>query len=139
MSLAPAHPSCRSDFTDTPWAISKPLIPAAKHGRRPRKADMREIVNAIFSLNRTVSQRNILPHDLPLNIGVDFYERYTSSSAAMIQMTSTGMMLRRLHLSSCAVMVKYRNVAWTLERPGETSRIDSESGRNGTHPRARLG
>jgi putative transposase len=39
------------------------------------------------------------------------YERYTSSSAAMIPMTSIGMMLRRLSPSPCAAKFNYRNVA----------------------------
>lgn len=38
------------------------------------------------------------------------YERYTSSSEAMIQMTSIGTMLRRLSPSPSAVKFKYRNV-----------------------------
>ena len=39
------------------------------------------------------------------------YERYISSSAAMIQMTSIGTMLRRLSPSPHAIKFKYRNVA----------------------------
>ena len=39
------------------------------------------------------------------------YERYTSSSAAMIQMTSIGTMLRRLSPSPCTAKFNYRNVA----------------------------
>jgi putative transposase len=39
------------------------------------------------------------------------YERYTSSSAAMIPMTSIGTMLHRLYPSACIAKFKFRNVA----------------------------
>ena len=37
-----------SDMTDAEWAVLEPLIPAAKHGGRPRKTDMRAAINAIL-------------------------------------------------------------------------------------------
>ena len=54
----------RSDLTDEQWAIIEPLIPVAATGR-PRTVDMREVLNAIFYLNRTGCQWDMLPHDLP--------------------------------------------------------------------------
>ena len=53
-----------SDLTDMQWTILEPLIPASKHGGRPRKVDMREVVNTILYLNRTGCQWDMLPHDL---------------------------------------------------------------------------
>jgi putative transposase len=53
-----------SDLTDEPWAIIEPLIPVHKVGR-PRTNDMREILNALFYLNRSGCQWDMLPHDLP--------------------------------------------------------------------------
>lgn len=53
-----------SDLTDEQWAILEPLIPAPKHGGRPRSLDMREVINAILYLNRTGCQWDMLPHDL---------------------------------------------------------------------------
>src|SRR5512142_1094238 len=53
-----------SDLTDEQWEIIKPLIPVNTVGR-PRKVDMREVLNAIFSLNRSGCQWDMLPHDLP--------------------------------------------------------------------------
>ena len=41
-----------SDLTDAEWRRIEPLIPPAKPGGRPRKADMREILNAIFYVLR---------------------------------------------------------------------------------------
>jgi len=55
-----------TDLTDEQWAILQPLIPPARtqRGGRPRKTDMREVINAILYLNRTGCQWDLLPHDL---------------------------------------------------------------------------
>jgi putative transposase len=53
-----------SDLTDEQWAIIEPLIPINTTGR-PRKVDMREVFNALFYLNRSGCQWDMLPHDLP--------------------------------------------------------------------------
>ena len=45
-----------SDLTDEQWTLVGPLIPPAKQnprGGRPRKVDMREVLNTLFSQNRT--------------------------------------------------------------------------------------
>ena len=54
-----------SDLTDTAWAILEPLIPPAAPGGRPRKTDMRQVVNAIFYRNRNGCTWRALPHDFP--------------------------------------------------------------------------
>jgi putative transposase len=56
------HPS--DDLTDAQWAVIEPLIPAHTVGR-PRINDMREVLDAIFSLVRSGCQWDMLPHDLP--------------------------------------------------------------------------
>jgi putative transposase len=53
-----------SDLTDEQWEILRPLIPVSRVGR-PRQVDMREVLNAIFYLNRAGCQWDMLPHDLP--------------------------------------------------------------------------
>jgi putative transposase len=53
-----------SDLTDDQWTILEPLIPVNQVGR-PRQVDMREVLNAIFYLNRSGCQWDMLPHDLP--------------------------------------------------------------------------
>jgi putative transposase len=53
-----------SDLSDEQWAIIEPLIPVHKVGR-PRTNEMREVLNAIFDLNRSGCQGDMLPHDLP--------------------------------------------------------------------------
>ena len=56
-----------SDLTDEQWAIVEPMIPPAKQnaqGGRPRKVDLREVLNTLFYLNRSGCQWDMLPHDL---------------------------------------------------------------------------
>src|SRR5262245_48086429 len=54
-----------SDLTDAQWAILESWIPDARPGGRPRKADMRQVVNAIFYLIREGCSWRALPHDFP--------------------------------------------------------------------------
>ena len=54
-----------SDLTDAEWALIEPLIPPGRRGGRPRKVDMREVMNAIFYILGTGCQWAALPKDLP--------------------------------------------------------------------------
>jgi putative transposase len=73
MSQAAARKPYPSDLTDAQWAILEPLIPPAKQGGRPRDVNMREVVNAMFYLNRGGCQWDMLPHDLPPKSSVYIY------------------------------------------------------------------
>lgn len=52
-----------SDLTDAQWATLEPHIPPARPGGRPRKSDMREVLNAIFYRNREGCTWRAIPHD----------------------------------------------------------------------------
>jgi putative transposase len=54
-----------TDLTDEQWQLIEPLLPPAKPGGRPRKTDLREVVNALFYLNRAGCQWRMLPHEFP--------------------------------------------------------------------------
>ena len=54
-----------SDLTDAQWALIEPHIPPVDPGGRPRKTDMRDVVDAIFYILRTGCQWRYLPGDLP--------------------------------------------------------------------------
>jgi putative transposase len=54
----------RSDLTDAQWDSIKGLLPAAKPVGRPRKVDLREVVNTLMYQARTGCQWEFLPHDL---------------------------------------------------------------------------
>ena len=69
-----------SDLTDEQWAIVAPMIPPAKHSRqggRPRKVDMREVLNTLLYLNRSGCQWGMLPHDLlPKSTVYDYFAQW---------------------------------------------------------------
>lgn len=54
-----------SDLSDAEWLILKPLLPKPKGFGHPVEVDLREILNAIFYVQRTGCQWEMLPHDFP--------------------------------------------------------------------------
>jgi|GraSoi2013_100cm_1033763.scaffolds.fasta_scaffold119644_1 transposase len=54
-----------TDVTDEQWKLVEPFLPQAKPGGRPRKTDLREVLNALFYLVRTGCQWRMLPHEFP--------------------------------------------------------------------------
>ena len=66
------HPS---DLTDEEWQLLEPLIEEAEPYTtgRPRTKELREIINAIFYLNKTGCPWRYLPKDLPSYKLVSYY------------------------------------------------------------------
>lgn len=54
-----------SDLSDAEWKIIEPFIPPSRSGGRPRKTDMREVVNAILYVAGSGCQWRALPKDFP--------------------------------------------------------------------------
>jgi putative transposase len=54
-----------TDLTDAQWAVLEPWIPAPRPGGRPRKTNLREVLNAIFYLTHEGCTWRALPHDFP--------------------------------------------------------------------------
>lgn len=52
-----------SDMSDAEWAVVEGLLPAAKPGGRPRKVDLREVLNGIFYVNKSGCQWRMLPKE----------------------------------------------------------------------------
>ena len=74
MQTTKTRKSYATDLSDEQWAILEPLLPAAKHGGRPREVNMREVVNTILYLNRSGCQWDMLPHDLlPKSTVYDYF------------------------------------------------------------------
>ena len=55
----------QTDLTDQQWKELQPLIPSARRGGRPRRQDMREVINGIMYVLRTGCAWRHMPHDLP--------------------------------------------------------------------------
>ena len=64
-----------SDLTDEEWDILEPILEKANPYTtgRPRQVDLREVVNAIFYLNKTGCQWRYLPKDFPSYTLVSYY------------------------------------------------------------------
>jgi putative transposase len=54
-----------SDLTDAQWRLIAPLIPAVKPGGRPRKYEIREVMDALLYIDREGCSWRALPHDFP--------------------------------------------------------------------------
>jgi len=54
-----------TDLSDEQWKILEPLVPAPQPAPLPAKHARREILNAIFYINRSGCQWRMLPHDFP--------------------------------------------------------------------------
>lgn len=71
-----------TDLSDEQWAILESLLPAAKHGGRPREVNMREVLNTILYLNRTGCQWDMLPHDLlPKSTVYDYFANWRNDGS----------------------------------------------------------
>lgn len=64
-----------TDLSDSQWAIIQPLIPPVKLGGRPRKLEMRQVVNAILYLVVSGIQWRMLPKEYPKWQSVYYYFR----------------------------------------------------------------
>src|ERR1700738_4175631 len=78
-----------TDVTDDQWSVLEPLLPAAKLGGRPRKTDLRAVVNALLYLNRTGCQWRMLPRDFPPWKTVYNYFRAWISDGTWDDLTAT--------------------------------------------------
>lgn len=54
-----------SDLTDEQWKLVAEFLPLPLPGGRPRKTDLREVVNAILYLVRSGCQWRMIPHEFP--------------------------------------------------------------------------
>ena len=54
-----------SDLTDAQWRLLEPMLPSCKPGGRPRKHDLRDIMDAIRYVPRGGIAWRALPHEYP--------------------------------------------------------------------------
>jgi transposase len=58
-------PRYASDLTDAEWALIEPLMPPPNRIGRPRKTDLREVVNALLYMASSGGAWRLLPKDFP--------------------------------------------------------------------------
>ena len=54
-----------TDLSDEQWAILQPILPAAVGRGRPRRLDLRQVINGILYVVVGGIQWRLLPHDFP--------------------------------------------------------------------------
>jgi putative transposase len=72
----------QSDLTDAEWAILEPLLPQTdpKKGGRPRRYTNREILNAIFYIEKSGCQWRMLPREFPpWNLVWQYFRRWRNA------------------------------------------------------------
>lgn len=79
----------KTDLSDAEWAIIRPLIPPEKPGGRHRSVDMREVLNAIFYLNKTGCSWEMLPKDFPPYSTVYYYHRRWQRRGVWLEINRT--------------------------------------------------
>ena len=111
--------ACRysTDLTDEEFAVMEPYFPAAKPLGRPRKTDLREVVNAILYVLRTGCPWNLLPKDFPPTSTVYGYFRRWQMDGIWASMHHALVMRMREHLgreaSPCAGIIDSQSVKTT--------------------------
>ena len=73
MSTQTARKPYPTDLPDEAWEWIAPLLAQNSGPGRPRTVDIREIANAIFYLDKTGCQWEMLPHDFPDYRHVNYY------------------------------------------------------------------
>ena len=73
-----------TDLTDEQWILVEQVLQAAKPGGRPRKVNLREVLNTILYLNRTGCQWDMLPHDLlPKSTAYEYFAAWRDDGTLM--------------------------------------------------------
>lgn len=73
LEYARRAPRYASDLTDREWALIAPFLPSPRPIGRPRRTDLREVVNAILYMAATGCQWRMLPKDFPPTSTVQRY------------------------------------------------------------------
>lgn len=55
----------RSDISDQEWKLIEPLLPGVARTGRPRKTELRQVINALRYLVRSGCEWRMLPNDFP--------------------------------------------------------------------------
>jgi putative transposase len=62
-----------SDLTDAEWELIEPLLPKPRRIGRPRKIDLRAVLNAILYMLATGCQWRALPREFPKRSSIQYY------------------------------------------------------------------
>lgn len=122
MSKHKSRKAYPSDLSNAEWEILEPYVPPPCRRGRPRKYDLREILNAIFYVLRSGCAWRMLPHDLPPWESVYYYFRKWRKDGTLERMnTALRIQLRQAEdrePEPSAAIIDSQSVK-TTETPGE--------------------
>jgi transposase len=133
-----------SDVVDAEWDVIAPLLPKARSGGRPRTADLRHVVNAIFYVSRSGCAWRMLPTDFPPYQTVYHYFRAWKKDGTWEKVHDTLRDLLRQKggrdVSPSAAILDSQS-AKTTEKgaPGATTQARKSRAASGTSSSIRLG
>lgn len=73
MMVARSRMAYPTDLTDAQWKVIESLLPSRRGPGRPRRVDLREVLNGLMYLTRTGCQWRLLPHEFPYWGTVRYY------------------------------------------------------------------
>ena len=62
-----------TDLTDDPWALIEPIIAPQEGPGRPREVDLRRVIDALMSIDRTACHWRMFPPDFPPSGTIRYY------------------------------------------------------------------
>ena len=65
--------SYATDLTDAQWQVIQAVLPTRRGPGRPRRVDLRAVLNGLLYLTRTGCQWRLLPHEFPYWGTVRYY------------------------------------------------------------------
>jgi transposase len=91
----PPKGRCASDLSDEQWALIAPLLPPGRGNGRPRKVDLRVVMDAIFYIATTGCQWRQLPGMFPPFTTVQYYFYQWRGSGVLRALNNTLVMKAR--------------------------------------------
>jgi transposase len=125
-----------SDISDARWALIGPTLTAWQQARinrrptdEPARTDLREVINALFYLNRTGISWRYIPHDLPPHGTVYYYYALWRDEGlfAQLNIELTGLARAKEGRANepTAAIIDTQSVKTSTNPPLETQGIDA--------------
>lgn len=88
----------KTDLSDIEWEQVQPLVEKEQTNGRPREVDLREVVNALFYMEHTGCQWDMLPNDLPSTSTVRYwFDKWKTDETLTLILQKTNRKVRRAH------------------------------------------
>ncbi|MBH24562.1 MAG: hypothetical protein CMH57_08940 [Myxococcales bacterium] len=88
----------KTDLSNGEWERVRPFVEKEQTNGRPRTTDLREVLNALFYMEHTGCQWDMLPHDLPPGGTVRYwYDKWKVDDTLKLVLEHTNRQVRQAH------------------------------------------